>query len=57
MQTEHEADRTTSVMMDKALNEACILTGDILQRMVNMFAGLRVFPQTACARISTSAAA
>ena len=45
MQTEHEADRTTSVMMDKALNEACILTGDILQRMVNLFSGLRVFPE------------
>ena len=44
MQTEHEADRTTSVMMDKALNETCILTGDILQRMVNLFAGIRVFP-------------
>ena len=44
MQTEHEADRTTSVMMDKALNEACILTGDILQRMINLFAGIRVFP-------------
>ena len=45
MQTEHEADRATSVMMDKALNEACILTGDILQRMVNLFDGLRVFPE------------
>ena len=45
MQTEHEADRTTSVMMDKALNEACILTGDILQRMVNLFAGISVFPE------------
>lgn len=44
MQTEHEADRTTSVMMDKALNDACILTGDILQRMLNLFAGIRVFP-------------
>ena len=44
MQTEHEADRTTSVMMDKALNESCILTGDILQRMVSLFAGLRIFP-------------
>ncbi len=43
MQTEHEADRTTSVMMDKALNEVCVLTGDILQRMVSMFDGLRVF--------------
>lgn len=45
MQTEHEADRTTSVMMDKALNEACILTGDILQRMINLFSGIRVFPE------------
>ena len=45
MQTEHEADRTTSVMMDKALNESCILTGDILQRMVSLFAGIRVFPE------------
>lgn len=45
MQTEHEADRTTSVMMDKALNEACALTGDILQRLVNLFGGIRVFPE------------
>ena len=44
MQTEHEADRATSVMMDKALNESCILTGDILQRMLTLFAGLRIFP-------------
>ena len=44
MQTEHEADRTTSVMMDKALNESCVLTGDILQRMLSLFAGLRIFP-------------
>ena len=45
MQTEHEADRTTSVMMDKALNDACVLTGDILQRMVSLFGGIRVFPE------------
>ncbi|MDA0768619.1 MAG: adenylosuccinate lyase family protein [Chloroflexi bacterium] len=45
MQTEHEADRTTSVMMDKAINESCALTGDILQRLVNLFGGLRVFPE------------
>jgi len=45
MQTEHEADRTTSVMMDKALNESCVLTGDILQRLINVFAGIRVFPE------------
>ena len=45
MQTEHEADRTTSVMMNSAITQACTLTGDILQRMVNLFAGIRVFPE------------
>lgn len=45
MQTEHEADRTTSVMMNKAITEACELTGDILQRLVNLFGGIRVFPE------------
>ena len=29
MQTEHEADRTTSMMMDRALIDACGLMGDI----------------------------
>ena len=33
MQTEHEADRTTSMMMDRALIDACGLMGDILQRL------------------------
>ena len=45
MQTEHEADRTTSVMMDHALTESCILTGDMLQRLLVIFDGLRVFPE------------
>src|SRR5207249_3683863 len=31
MQTEHEADRTTSIMMGRALTQACELTGDMLQ--------------------------
>jgi adenylosuccinate lyase len=44
MQTEHEADRTTSIMMSRALVQACELTGDMLQRMVALFAGLQVFP-------------
>ncbi len=34
MQTEHEADRTTSIMMSRALVQACELTGDMLQRMI-----------------------
>jgi adenylosuccinate lyase len=45
MQTEHEADRTTSVMMGRALVPACELTGDMLQRMISLFDGLQVFPE------------
>src|SRR2546428_10447009 len=44
MQTEHEADRTTSIMMSRALVQACELTGDMLQRMLTLFGGLQVFP-------------
>ena len=42
MQTEHEADRTTSLMMSHALEEACGLTGDILGRMETLLEGLTV---------------
>jgi len=45
MQTEHEADRTTSVMLDRAISEACALTGDILERLIALFAGLTLFPE------------
>src|SRR5262245_31650851 len=45
MQTEHEADRTTSMMMSRALVQACELTGDELQRMIALFEGLQVFPE------------
>jgi adenylosuccinate lyase len=44
MQTEHEADRTTSIMMSRAIVPACELTGDMLQRMIALFEGLQVFP-------------
>jgi adenylosuccinate lyase len=44
MQTEHEADRTTSIMISRALHEACALTGDILQRLISLFNGLQLFP-------------
>ncbi len=44
MQTEHEADRTTSVMMGRALAQSCELTGDMLQRLVVLMEGLQVFP-------------
>jgi 3-carboxy-cis,cis-muconate cycloisomerase len=45
MHTEHEADRATSVMMTRALTQACELTGDMLQRFVVLFDGLQVFPE------------
>jgi adenylosuccinate lyase len=44
MQTEHEADRTTSMMMDHAITQACGLIGDILQRLIVVLTGLQVFP-------------
>ncbi|HZQ35050.1 MAG TPA: adenylosuccinate lyase family protein [Dehalococcoidia bacterium] len=45
MQTEHEADRTTSLMIGRALSEACVLTGEILVRLETLFAGLQIFPE------------
>jgi 3-carboxy-cis,cis-muconate cycloisomerase len=42
MQTEHEADRTTSLMISHALQDACGQTGDILSRMETMLEGLQV---------------
>ena len=44
MQTEHEADRTTSLMMDSAESRACIATGDMLARLVEIFRGLKLDP-------------
>jgi adenylosuccinate lyase len=44
MYTEHEADRTTSIMMSRALVGACELTGDMLQRLMVLLEGLQVFP-------------
>src|SRR6267143_1217874 len=45
MQTEHEADRTTSIMMSRALAQACELTGDLLQRLMVLLDGVQVFPE------------
>jgi len=56
MTTEHEADRTTSVMMDGAEARACIATGDMLARLAEIMRGLKWIP-SACAPISISAAA
>jgi 3-carboxy-cis,cis-muconate cycloisomerase len=44
MTTEHEADRTTSLMMDTAESRACIATGDMLSRLGEVMRGLRLDP-------------
>ena len=44
MTTEHEADRTTSLMLDSAEARACIATGDILSRLGEIMRGLRLDP-------------
>jgi adenylosuccinate lyase len=44
MMTEHEADRTTSLMMDTAESRACIATGDMLARVGEIVRGLKVDP-------------
>jgi 3-carboxy-cis,cis-muconate cycloisomerase len=45
MMTEHEADRTTSLMMDTAESRACIATGDMLSRLAEVMRGLHLDPQ------------
>jgi adenylosuccinate lyase len=45
MQTEHEADRTTSLMMDSAESRAAIAAGDMLSRLAEVMRGLRLNPQ------------
>ncbi|MEE9255399.1 MAG: adenylosuccinate lyase family protein [Pseudomonadales bacterium] len=45
VQAEHEADRTNSLMMSKAISESCALMGDILVRMNVMLGGLQIFPE------------
>lgn len=42
MTTEHEADRTTSLMMDAAEQRACVATGDMLGRLAEVMRGLKV---------------
>ncbi|MGE0257542.1 MAG: adenylosuccinate lyase family protein [Alphaproteobacteria bacterium] len=44
MYTEHEADRTTSLMFDSADARASVATGDMLARLVEVLRGLRLDP-------------
>ena len=45
MYTEHEADRTTSLMFDSADARASIATGDMLARLVEILRGLKLDPK------------
>ncbi|MGE0765841.1 MAG: adenylosuccinate lyase family protein [Hyphomicrobiaceae bacterium] len=45
MQTEHEADRTMTLMMDAAESRACIATGDMLSRLGEVLRGLVLDPE------------
>src|SRR6185437_2675432 len=45
MYTEHEADRTTSLMFDSADARASIATGDMLSRLVEVLRGLKLVPE------------
>ena len=54
MQTEHEADRTTSLMIDSAEARACIITGDMLARLVTVLRGLTLKPERMRANLDLS---
>ena len=45
MQTEHEADRTMTLMMDGAEARAAIALGDALERLTAVLAGLTLHPE------------
>jgi 3-carboxy-cis,cis-muconate cycloisomerase len=45
MQTEHEADRTTSLIMEAAEGRAAIALGDALSRLVKVLKGLHLDPE------------
>src|SRR5262249_24318291 len=45
MQTEHEADRTTSLIMEAAEARASVALGDALARLVEVLRGLRLDPE------------
>tara|TARA_B100001142_G_scaffold315903_1_gene355043 strand:+ start:3942 stop:5258 length:1317 start_codon:yes stop_codon:yes gene_type:complete len=44
MQTEHEADKTTSMMINVAIDRSCELTNKIVNSSIYIFSDLKVFP-------------
>ena len=51
IQSEHEADRTTSLMMRDATQRACIVTGDVLIRLRQVMRGLKLNPERMLANL------
>ena len=45
MQTEHEADRAMDSLMKNTVEQACVLTGDVLERVRVILEGLTVKPE------------
>ena len=45
MQTEHEADKTTSIMINSAIDRTCILVAQITNGLIEVFSDLKVFPE------------
>jgi 3-carboxy-cis,cis-muconate cycloisomerase len=45
MQMEHEADRSRGLMMQDAVERACVAMGEVLSRLVVVSGGLHVFPE------------
>ena len=45
MQTEHEADKTTSMMINSAVDRTCILVDQILRGLCEIFSDIQVFPK------------
>ena len=45
MQTEHEADKTTSMMINAAIDRVCVLMGNIIDGLNEIFSDIRLFPE------------
>lgn len=45
MQAEHEADRAITNIGGRAVESACVMTGDVLERLIMLAEGMRVFPE------------
>lgn len=45
MQAEHEADRAITNIGGRALEAACTMTGDVIERLILLAEGMRVFPE------------